>query len=218
MSTPMRSHRSVCWSCHGLITGALPFCPTCRIIQPPNPGLDYFQVFGLSVAFTVDGEVLEQRYQALQRQFHPDRFVTQGAKERRFSLEQVTRLNKAYETLKDPLLRGEYLVTLWAPSDRAQAEADPAFLMTLMASREALEALDVPSCTLDALVPLQQQTERYMTREQTAIEAGCQQFVRTQETHLLQEIGQATTHLRYLRRFVEALDHAEEAIYDREGY
>src|SRR3989449_6996564 len=48
---------------------------------------------------------LDERFRALARKLHPDRFARATAQERRYSLEQTTRLNDAYKTLKDPVHR-----------------------------------------------------------------------------------------------------------------
>jgi molecular chaperone HscB len=87
------------------------FCPHCSKIQPP-PGGDYFRVFGLPRAFQVDLAALEHEFHRLSRRVHPDRFARAGENERQFSLADTALLNDAYRTLKDPLTRTEYLLTL----------------------------------------------------------------------------------------------------------
>ena len=52
---------------------------------------------------------LDRAYFALQRQWHPDRFVAKPAAERARASTEAAALNDAYRTLKDPLSRAVYL-------------------------------------------------------------------------------------------------------------
>ena len=99
------------------------FCPQCTKILPlPRHG-NYFSFFGLPRKLTVDAADLEQRFRALSRQFHPDFFYNATVAERRASLERSSYLNDAYRTLRNPILRAEYLLKLegMAPQGPEQA-------------------------------------------------------------------------------------------------
>jgi molecular chaperone HscB len=106
---------SQCWSC-GEPRGAQDaLCPKCGKVQPPPPAgsiIDNFAILGLPQTFEIDLALLEERFRALSRRLHPDKFARAEAKERRFSLEQTTLLNNAYRTLKDPLKRAQSLLRL----------------------------------------------------------------------------------------------------------
>ena len=73
---------------------------------------NYFELFGLPVGFLVDGQELAVRYRELQKVVHPDRFAAAGEQSQRLSLQSATLVNEAYATLKDPLKRAQYLLTL----------------------------------------------------------------------------------------------------------
>jgi molecular chaperone HscB len=73
---------------------------------------DYFSFLGLPRRLNLDIDDLERRYRALSRQFHPDYFYNASAAERRASLERSSYLNDAYRTLRNPVVRIEYLLTL----------------------------------------------------------------------------------------------------------
>ena len=134
-----------CWSCRGP-AGDGAFCATCGAVQPPRP-LDHFARLGLARGFTLDPAELDRRYFALQRDLHPDRFARHSARERQISQSQAVALNEAYETLKTPLRRAEYLLRLAEqPVDRESTLRDPELLAEQMERREALaEAATLPA-------------------------------------------------------------------------
>src|ERR1051325_3095996 len=51
-------------------------------------------------------------FYALSRQFHPDYFMNASEEERQASLDRSALLNAAYRTLRDPVQRAKYLLTL----------------------------------------------------------------------------------------------------------
>ena len=80
------------------------------------------------------------RYRELQKVVHPDRYAASGGHSQRLSLQGATLVNEAYQTLKDPLTRAQYLLTLKEAvlDDHKHTLDDPAFLMQQMELREAL--------------------------------------------------------------------------------
>jgi len=74
--------------------------------------MDYFTVFELSRKLNIDTAALEKAYYACSRKLHPDRFAARPAAEQDAALAESSRLNDAYRTLKDPIARTEYLLTL----------------------------------------------------------------------------------------------------------
>jgi len=101
---------------------------------------NYFELFGMSTGFLVDVPELARRYRELQKVVHPDRFAAAGQASQRLSLQSATLVNEAYDTLKDPLKRAQYLLRLRGVELDAQHHTlnDPAFLMQQMTLREAL--------------------------------------------------------------------------------
>ncbi len=100
---------------------------------------DHFTLFGLPRAFRLDARMLDSRYRELQAQVHPDRFTAASDADKRLSMQWATRANEAYQALKKPLERANYLLHL-AGHD-VQAESNTAmpveFLMEQMEWREA---------------------------------------------------------------------------------
>ena len=102
--------------------------------------MDHFARLGLPAALELEPVALDRAYFALQRQWHPDRFVAKPAEERAKASTQAAALNDAYRTLKDPLSRAFYLAELKGvelPGDGKTID-DPELLMEAMEAREEL--------------------------------------------------------------------------------
>ncbi len=72
----------------------------------------YFTQFGLPQHLHIDLPALERSFYAQSRKLHPDRFASQPQAEQDAALAASSQLNDAYRTLRDPILRTEYLLTL----------------------------------------------------------------------------------------------------------
>jgi molecular chaperone HscB len=73
---------------------------------------DYFTLFGLPRRFECDAAALDAAYRKLQSEVHPDRFASAGESERRLALQSSARVNEAYRSLKNPVDRAQYLLSL----------------------------------------------------------------------------------------------------------
>lgn len=101
---------------------------------------DYFKLFDLPQGFAVDQDALDSAYRAVQSRVHPDRFASASEAERRVAMQWAAQANAAYRTLRDPLQRATYLLSLQgidvgAENNTAMA---PDFLMQQMEWREAI--------------------------------------------------------------------------------
>lgn len=85
--------------------------------------LDYFVFFGLSRKLGLDVSALETQFYVLSRKLHPDRFAAKPLAEQEAALAQASLLNDAYRTLKDPILRTQYLLTLEGVELEEQSKA-----------------------------------------------------------------------------------------------
>jgi molecular chaperone HscB len=85
--------------------------------------------------------VLERSYREIQSRVHPDRFAHAGEAERRASLQWTTRVNEAFQVLKNPVSRACHLLELHGVDVAFETNtAMPSdFLMQQMELREALE-------------------------------------------------------------------------------
>jgi molecular chaperone HscB len=73
---------------------------------------NYFEFFTLPRKLTLDVPALEKQFYSLSRRLHPDRFAGKPTAEQEAALAQSSLLNDAYRTLKDPIARTQYLLTL----------------------------------------------------------------------------------------------------------
>lgn len=111
-----------------------------------NMNLDFsknhFELFDLPFAYALDTQLLERAYREVQREVHPDRFVTASDAEKRLAAQWATQANEAYSTLKSPLNRGRYFLKLnGVDTEEERNTAMPlAFLMQQMEWRESVVA------------------------------------------------------------------------------
>lgn len=101
---------------------------------------DYFSLFDIAAKFQIDAAMLEKNYRALQTQVHPDKFSHLSEAERRVSMQWATRANEAYQTLRSPLNRARYLLSLHGVDtlEETNTSMPVDFLMQQMEWRETL--------------------------------------------------------------------------------
>ena len=106
----------------------------------PDFARNHFELLGLPPVFGLDAARLEQRYRELQSRVHPDRFAAGSEAERRVAMQWATRANEAYRTLRDPLARARYLLSLkgYDTGEESNTAMPPDFLMQQMEWREAV--------------------------------------------------------------------------------
>jgi molecular chaperone HscB len=156
--------------------------------------MDHFARLGLPAALELEPASLDRAYFALQRQWHPDRFVARPPDERARASTEAAALNDAYRTLKDPLSRAVYLAELRGvelPGDGKTID-DPDLLMEAMEAREALHEAASP----DAVEALAAQAKR---RAQEALKGLADLFLREDKP----AIRKTLLRLRYFDKFAE---------------
>lgn len=133
-------------------------CAGCGALNPLPPSLfTYFELFSMEPTYDVNPAELRQKYLGLSRSIHPDVAGRDSDKQRKQSLALSSGLNLAYETLRNPVSRAEYL----------------------------LQMADGPSAADDKSVPGEMLGEVMMLREEIdeAVQADDQASLRTlQET------------------------------------
>ena len=101
----------------------------------------HFDLFHLPQTFAVDSQKLDDAYRTVQGQVHPDRFAAAGDAQKRLAMQWATHANEAYQTLRDPLKRARYMLSLRGIDVDAENNTamEPAFLMQQMEWRENIE-------------------------------------------------------------------------------
>jgi molecular chaperone HscB len=156
--------------------------------------MDHFARLGLPAALELEPASLDRAYFALQRQWHPDRFVARPPDERARASSEAAALNDAYRTLKDPLSRAVYLAELRGvelPGDGKTID-DPDLLMEAMETREALHEAATP----DAVDALAGEAKR---QAQKALKELADLFLHEDKP----AIRKTLLRLRYLDKFTE---------------
>jgi molecular chaperone HscB len=126
---------------------------------------NYFEFLGLPLSYTVDQTELTRRYRELQRELHPDRYAHLSEREQRMAVQYTAYLNEAYSSLKSPLGRAQYLLSLQGVDtlSESRVQLDPMFLMEQMELREALDEAQEASDPEEALEELEGQAQATVT-------------------------------------------------------
>ncbi|KAJ0421064.1 HSCB C-terminal oligomerization domain-containing protein [Aspergillus carlsbadensis] len=123
---------------------------TPQIPNPPNTTNNY-TIFPQTIPsgpppsapFTVDLPTLKREFLSLQNTLHPDKYPPGPLKSQAETLS--ARINDAYRTLADPLLRAQYIlkefhgIDVLAEDGAGQHPLDPELLMEVMDVQEAIE-------------------------------------------------------------------------------
>jgi molecular chaperone HscB len=163
---------------------------------------NYFELFGLEPRFRLDAAALDRAYRELQSDVHPDRYAAGNDEQQRLALQSSARVNEAHRTLKSPVARAEYLLSLHgrvAGDDAADRSLDVNFLEQQLERREtASEAADAQdSDVLDALLRDLRSEVRERERELAELIDSRRAF---------DEAGVRTRELKFLTKLAEDVD------------
>jgi molecular chaperone HscB len=111
-------------------------------------GDDPFALLGLAPAYDVDLAALERAFFERSKQLHPDRVAGAPAAERVAQLSRSRALNDAYQLVKKPIPRAEYLLARAGVTIGDNERLDPTFLMEILELREELAAARAAGNTL----------------------------------------------------------------------
>lgn len=174
--------------------------------------MDYFEVFGLPRILGLDMAALEKTFHELSRKYHPDYFSTASSAEKTKAVRMTALVNDAYRTLRHPVRRVEYLLTLYGfKSDGSKVPQS--LLMEVFEINEQLEEVKAGRANkqeTDSLrAQIQEKRERFDLELQQASIAW-DEMVKgssedTQKRHLskLAEILSESSYIRNLERELE---------------
>ncbi|WP_146489672.1 co-chaperone HscB [Vibrio sp. BS-M-Sm-2] len=134
--------------------------------------MNHFELFGLPLQFQLDGSLLSSQFRDLQRQFHPDKFATASERDRLLAVQKAAQINDAYQVLKNPISRAEYLLVQHGEDIRGEQQTmqDPMFLMEQMELREELEEIADSSEPEDALFAFEGKVSKMYKQQLSAIQ------------------------------------------------
>ncbi|XP_047081302.1 iron-sulfur cluster co-chaperone protein HscB homolog [Lolium rigidum] len=180
-----------CWSCGA--KGAFLSCGSCRSVQPVDPAVDYFRIFGLDRGYDIKDNSLEGKYKDWQKKLHPDLVHSKSEKERAFAAEQSALVIDAYRTLSKPLPRALYMLELEGIHvDEEKTINDPGLLMEMMEIREAVSEAD-DSQTL----------EKIQSQMKRKLETWSKSFQEAFDKRDFNRAVEATQRMRYYERAME---------------
>lgn len=166
--------------------------------------MNHFELFGLPNQFDLDKNHLSEKFRDLQKQFHPDKFAAASERDRLMSVQKAAEINDAYQTLKTPIERAEYLLSLYGVHIRGehQTMSDPLFLMEQMELRETLEDISHSNAPDDALLEFDRKIQ---SMYQQLIELLRQQLV-SEEWDIAADSVRKLKFVNKLRREIEQLE------------
>jgi len=133
-STPLR-----CQKCHAEMVWPV-VCEQCRALYPPTEQVDYFELLGLPRRYEIDPAKLHREFLALNRRVHPDYFSSDDEDAQTASLRITAQINNAYETLRDPVQRAEYILQSCGGKAAGEDKSVPPNLLgTIMMLRDEIE-------------------------------------------------------------------------------
>jgi molecular chaperone HscB len=194
-----------CHACETTLVSRL-FCFSCNALQPFPREIDFFEVVGFPVSFELNSAELEERYQQLLLELHPDFYSSAPEAEQLLSETASAILNTAYKTLHNPTLRAGYLLHLLVEKRQLDESSLPeGFLAEMFFLQEELDELldSVNSVELSAM-------HDDLQNRKMDIEADYAPLFKKHDDHpensgILQQLQSHLNAERYLRRLLERI-------------
>lgn len=171
--------------------------------------MDYFRFFGIERQLALDVALLQKRFYELSREYHPDRFAQKPPAERAKAEEESAQLNDAYRTLRDHLMRAEYVLKQegYDIGEQRSKDVPPDLLEEVFELNMALEELR--SGDTDARTQLEE-AQRKFTAMRDTIDTELQSLYAAydaqQQRSTLEQIRAALNKRRYIRNLVNEVE------------
>ena len=202
----MASEYTSCQSCGDSLISPL-FCFSCNSLQTVSDDIDHFEVMGLPHCFEIDSEELENLYQRLTLEMHPDFFGAAPEEQKRLSEKSSVMLNAAYSTLREPASRAGYLLSLFAKGKNLQTDKLPeGFLQDMFIFQESLDEI-LESGDQSALCKMNEDLQdRYNFIESNYASLFKKLETSPENTEILQQLQTQLNTERYLRRLLDRIN------------
>ena len=169
---------------------------------------NYFEIFSLQENFDFDLDHLTAEYKNLQSQYHPDKFSDADDATRLQALQLSSIVNDAFNTLKVPLNRAGYLLSINGidAEESNQDHLAESFLLQQMEWRDNLDNATQEE-DLDAIAYLKQvvneERENYIIEFQDCVNAY--NFVDAKPIY---------SKMQFIEKMLDEIDRSEEKILD----
>jgi molecular chaperone HscB len=173
--------------------------------------LTYFEFLELPEKLTIDLKDLEKRFFALSRKWHPDRFARASSAEQQQALDASALLNDAYRTLRDPVARTEYLLSLKGIAPGDSKKVPPELLEEVFELNMALE--EVKMGDTDALPLLREARTRFramLDDSDRALEQDFLEWDAAADPVLLAQLRARLNYRKYISNLVRETEKALE--------
>ena len=197
-----------CWNC-GQAPEDVHFCRHCGFLQPPAS--DYFEYLGLLQKLQIDRAVLEKNFYSLSRRLHPDVYFKRPDRERQLSEDATALLNDAYRTLKDPVARAEYLLSLHGmnKSEQKSSNVPPELLEEVFELNMALEEIRSGDDSVrPQLLEARLKFEGMLAAVNRSLEAGFAEWDQTGRRAALERIFGTLNRRNYIRNLLRDVNAA----------
>ena len=170
--------------------------------------MDYFTLFGLPAGYEIDTQALAARFQDLQRQYHPDKFASGTPAEQLAAVQHSATINQAWQTLRNPLSRAEYLLSRhgFDLSSEQHTVRDTAFLMEQLELREELDEIEQAKD--------EARLERFIKRVKGMFDTRHQQMVDQLNHETWDVAADSVRKLRFLDKLRSSAEQLEEKLLD----
>jgi len=165
---------------------------------------DYYAVLGIPRGLNLSVDDIQQRYYALSRELHPDRFMQKPEAERQRALDMSSALNDAYRTLKDPIKRAQYLLGLegFDIGEQRSKDVPPELLEEVFELNMALEEMRGGD---DSARPQLEQAEKNFTNMLTETDQQLQSLFEQHEASRSRDVLGQIRNLLNRRKYIQNL-------------
>ncbi len=174
--------------------------------------MNYFEIFGLEEKFALNADQLAERFQTIQKSVHPDRFAHASSQEKHLAVKKSTTVNQAYQTLKNPIKRAEYLLDtrgVEIPNEQ-QTFSDNDFLMRQMELREMLAEVKYSNDINAAIFEVTQVFEMEFEQLFKAMQVALQENTNTSNNQACEKLRK----LKFYQKLHLELDRLEDLLFD----
>ncbi len=166
---------------------------------------NYYELLGIPKSLNLSLDELQKRYYELSRQLHPDRFMQKPEVEQQRALDLSSALNDAYRTLKDPVKRAQYMLSLegFDVGEQRSKDVPPELLEEVFELNMALEEMRSGDDSARAQLEVAETNfSGMLTGTDRQLDGLFQKYDATRERETLSEIRALLNRRKYIQNLV----------------